>query len=230
MRISTQNKIKKLQKGEELTKMEEKKSTSTSAKKTEKEVKNLKQKLQEARMLLKEENLTKSGKNSFLGNSYYQLTDIQPAITRVCNEVRICPVISFNTESAVMTIMDFDTDDTITITTPMAELVRDAKKSAMQELMSYQTYARRSLYLSVFEIVEDDGESQTDDIERHSVLMVKTRIERTMTQLLQKGMDFDDVVKQIGLDEKKYNGFLNACNTINTIDNNLKVLLNKSKE
>jgi hypothetical protein len=32
------------------------------------------------------------------------------------------------------------------------------------------------------------------------------------------------------LDEKKYNGFLNACNTINTIDNNLKVLLNKSKE
>lgn len=192
--------------------------------------KNLKQKLQEARMLLKEENLTKSGKNSFLGNSYYQLTDIQPAITKVCNEVRICPVISFNTESAVMTIMDFDTDDTITITTPMAELVKDAKKSAMQELMSYQTYARRSLYLSVFEIVEDDGESQTDDIERHSVLMVKTRIERTMTQLLQKGMDFDDVVKQIGLDEKKYNGFLNACNTINSIDNNLKVLLNKSKE
>lgn len=201
----------------------------TPAKVEKKEIKNLKQKLQEARMLLKEENLTKSGKNSFLGNSYYQLTDIQPAITKVCNEVRICPVISFNTESAVMTIMDFDTDDTITITTPMAELVRDAKKSAMQELMSYQTYARRSLYLSVFEIVEDDGESQTDDIERHSVLMVKTRIERTMTQLLQKGMDFDDVVKQIGLDEKKYNGFLNACNTINTIDNNLKVLLNDKK-
>ena len=193
------------------------------------EVVNIKQKLQQARMLLKEENLTKSGKNSFLGNSYYQLTDIQPAITKVCNEVRICPVISFNTESAVMTIMDFDTDDTITITTPMAELVRDAKKSAMQELMSYQTYARRSLYLSVFEIVEDDGESQTDDIERHSVLMVKTRIERTMTQLLQKGMYFDDVVKQIGLDEKKYNGFLNACNTINSIDNNLKVLLNDKK-
>lgn len=194
------------------------------------DLKNLKQKLQEARILLKEENLTKSGKNSFLGNSYYQLTDIQPAITRVCNKVGICPVISFTAESASMTIMDFDTDDTIVITTPMAEIVRDAKKSAMQELMSYQTYARRSLYLSVFEIVEDDGESQTDDIERHSVLMVKTRIERTMTQLLQKGMNFDDVVKRIGLDEKKYNGFLNACNTINTIDNNLKVLLNDKKQ
>ena len=207
---------------------ETKKETTTKVEK--KETKNLKQKLQEARMKLKEENLTKSGKNSFLGNSYYQLVDIQPAITRVCNQVGICPVISFTTESAMMTIMDFDTDDTIIITTPMAELVKDAKKSAMQELMSYQTYARRSLYLSVFEIVEDDGEGQNDDLERHSVLMVKTRIERTMTQLLQKGYDFDQIVKQIGLDEKKYNGFLNACNTINAIEKNMQVLLNKPKE
>lgn len=194
------------------------------------ENKNIKQKLQEARMLLKEENLTKSGRNSFLGNSYYQLTDIQPAITRVCNKVGICPVISFTAESASMTIMDFDTDNVITITTPMAEIVKDAKKSVMQELMSYQTYARRSLYLSVFEIVEDDGESQTDDIERHSVLMVKTRIERTMTQLLQRGYDFDQVLKEIGVSEKNYSGFLNACNTINAIDNNLKVLLNDKKQ
>lgn len=194
------------------------------------ETRNIKLKLQEARMLLKQENLTKSGKNSFLGNSYYQLTDIQPAITKVCTEVKICPIISFTANEAVMTIYDSESDDTLVITTPIAELVRDAKKSAMQELMSYQTYARRSLYLSVFEIVEDDGESQTDDIERHSVLMVKTRIERTMTQLLQRGMNFDDVVKKIGLNESKYNGFLNACNTINAIDNNLKVLLQQNKE
>lgn len=194
------------------------------------ETKNIKLKLQEARMLLKQENLTKSGKNSFLGNSYYQLVDIQPAITKVCTEVKICPIISFTANEAVMTIYDSESDDTLVITTPIAELVRDAKKSAMQELMSYQTYARRSLYLSVFEIVEDDGESQADDIERHSVLMVKTRIERTMTQLLQRGMNFDDVVKKIGLNESKYNGFLNACNTINAIDNNLKVLLQQNKE
>jgi hypothetical protein len=213
--------------------MEEKQKSSTTAKKTEKEVENLKQKLQEARMLLKEEELTKSGRNSFLGNNYFTLQDLQSPITRVCNKVGICPVITFEKDNAVMTIYDFDSEDTIITKTPMAEVVAsngDKKKSLMQELMSNESYARRALYIATFEIVEDDGETQGDDLERHSVLMVKTRIERTMTQLLQKGMDFDDVVKQIGLDEKKYNGFLNACNTINSIDNNLKVLLNKSKE
>ena len=195
--------------------------------------KNIKQKLQEARMLLKEEELTKSGRNSFLGNNYFTLQDLQSPITRVCNNVGICPVITFEKDFAIMTIYDFDSEDTIITKTPMAEVMStngDKKKSLMQELMSNESYARRALYIATFEIVEDDGETQSDDLERHSVLMVKTRMERTMTQLLQKGYNFDEVVKEIGLDEKKYNGFLNACNTINTIDNNLKVLLNKGKE
>lgn len=197
------------------------------------DTKNIKQKLQEARMLLKEEELTKSGRNSFLGNNYFTLQDLQSPITRVCNKVGICPVITFEKDNAVMTIYDFDSEDTIITKTPMAEVMAgngDKKKSLMQELMSNESYARRALYIATFEIVEDDGESQTDDIEKHSVLMVKTRIERTMTQLLQKGYDFDQVVKEIGLDEKKYNGFLNACNTINTIEKNMQVLLANSKE
>lgn len=209
--------------------MAEEKETKTKTEKVEKKSSmNIKQKLQEARMLLKEENLTKSGKNSFLGNNYYQLTDIQPAITKICQKVGICPVISFTTSEAVMTIMDFETDDTIIITTPMAELVKDAKKSMMQELMSYQTYARRSLYLSVFEIVEDDGESQADDMEKHDILTIKTRIERTMTELLKKGFDFNDVLKEISVkDEKTYNQYLNLCNSINTLERNMKALLTK---
>lgn len=194
------------------------------------ETKNIKLKLQEARMLLKQEDLKKSGKNNFLGNNYYQLTDIQPAITKICSEVKICPLISFTTSEAIMTIYDSESDDTLVITTPMAELVKDAKKSAMQELMSYQTYARRALYLSVFEIVEDDGEGQADDLDRHSVLMVKTRIERTMTQLLTKGYDFDEVLKEIGVkDEKTYNSYLNFCNSINTLERNMNILKNKEK-
>lgn len=195
------------------------------------EKKNIKLKLQEARMLLKQEDLKKSGKNNFLGNNYYQLVDIQPAITKICSEVKICPLISFTTSEAIMTIYDSESDDTLVITTPMAELVRDAKKSAMQELMSYQTYARRALYLSVFEIVEDDGDSQADDMEKHNVLIVKTRIERTMTQLLTMGYDFDEVIKEVGIkDEKVYNQYLNFFNSVNTLERNMKILLNKEKK
>ena len=197
------------------------------------EKKNLKQKLQEARMLLKEEELTKSGRNSFLGNNYFTLQDLQSPITRVCNKVGICPVITFDKDNAVMTIYDFDSEDTIITKTPMAEVMAtggDKKKSLMQELMSNESYARRAIYIATFEIVEDDGETQTDDLEKHQILMVKTRIERTMTQLMQKGFEFDEVVKKIGLDEKRYNGFLNACNTINTIEKNMQALLQKGKD
>lgn len=207
---------------------EEVKQKPKTEKVEKKESMNIKQKLQEARMLLKEENLTKSGKNSFLGNNYYQLTDIQPAITKICQKVGICPVISFTTSEAVMTIMDFETDDTITITTPMAELVKDAKKSMMQELMSYQTYARRSLYLSVFEIVEDDGESQADDMEKHDVLMVKTRIQRTMTELLKKGYNLNDILKQTNFkDEKTYNNCLVVCDHLYSFEKTIKTIITK---
>lgn len=197
------------------------------------EKKNLKQKLQEARMLLKDEELTKSGRNNFLGNNYFTLQDLQSPITKVCLKVGMCPVITFENDCAIMTIYDFDSEDTIITKTPMAEVVAtggDKKKSLMQELMSNESYARRALYIATFEIVEDDGETQTDDLERHQILMVKTRIERTMTQLMQKGFDFDDVVKKLGLDEKRYNNYLNACNTINTIEKNMQILLNQTKE
>ena len=81
-----------------------------------------------------------------------------------------------------------------------------------------------------FEIVEDDGESQNDSIEMHDILMVKTRIERTMTELLKKGYDFNDVLKEINVkDEKTYNQCLNLCNSINTIEKNMKALITKDK-
>lgn len=196
------------------------------------EKKNLKQKLQEARMLLKEEELTKSGRNSFLGNNYFTLQDLQSPITKVCLKVGMCPVITFEKDFAIMTIYDFDTDDTIITKTPMAEVMAtggDKKKSLMQELMSNESYARRALYIATFEIVEDDGETQSDDLERHSIQMVKTRIERTMTQLMQKGFDVNDVYKRIGFDEKKYYASLNFCNTLDKMEKIMQAMLANDK-
>ena len=189
--------------------------------------KNLRQKLQEARMLLKDENITKSGKNSFLGSAYYTLSDIQAAITKVCNTVGICPVITYTRELATLTLYNFDGDDTLAFTSPLAEASKDAKKSEMQEWGSILTYSRRQLLLNVFEIVEEE-QTEDDDLSRHDILMVKTRIERTMTSLLKKGLNFEDIIREIGIkDEKTYNQYLNFCNSLNTMEKNMNVLLNK---
>ena len=197
---------------------------------SETKIKNVRQKLQEARMRLKDEKITKSGANSFLKSKYYTLADIQTPITKVCNEVGICPVITFTNEIATMTIYDFDSEETLVVTSPMIEIKTSEKKSLIQELGGQETYQRRFMYLSVFEIIEEEQE-EADDLDKHDILMIKTRIEREMTELLKRGLNFDDIIKQMGLkDEKTYNQYLNFCNNLNTMERNIKVLLNKNND
>lgn len=188
--------------------------------------KNLKQKLQEARMLLKEENITKSGKNSFTKVGYYTLQDILPPITRVCHKVGMTPLVTFDKEVATLTIYDWESDETLTATSPMVEQ-KDSKMNEIQILGSLETYQRRYILQNVFDIVEEDNEV-SDNLSYHDILAVKNRIEVLMTDLMKKGYDMADVVTQCGLkDEKQYMGYLNACGIIDKIEKNMRVLLNK---
>ena len=188
--------------------------------------KNLKQKLQEARMLLKEENITKSGKNSFTKVGYYTLQDILPPITRVCHKVGMTPLVTFDKDVATLTIYDWESDETLTATSPMVEQ-KDSKMNEIQILGSLETYQRRYILQNVFDIVEEDNEV-SDNLSYHDILAVKNRIEVLMTDLMKKGYDMADVVTQCGLkDEKQYMGYLNACGIIDKIEKNMRVLLNK---
>lgn len=192
------------------------------------DTKNIKQKLQEARMLLKEENITKSGKNSFTKVGYYTLQDILPPITRVCHKVGMTPLVTFDKEVATLTIYDWDSDETLTATSPMVEQ-KDSKMNEIQILGSLETYQRRYILQNVFDIVEEDNEV-SDNLSYHDIMAVKNRIEVLMTDLMKKGFDMADVVTKCGLkDEKQYMGYLNACGVIDKIEKNMRVLLNDNK-
>jgi hypothetical protein len=192
------------------------------------ETKSLKEKLQEARMLLKKENITKSGKNSFTKVGYYTLQDILPPITRVSYEVRMTPLITFDKEVATLTLFDWDSDETITATSPMVEQ-KDSKMNEIQILGSLETYQRRYILQNVFDIVEEDNEV-SDNLAYHDIMAVKNRIEVLMTDLMKKGYDMDEVVSKIGLkDEKQYLGYLNACGTIKKVEDNMRFLLNNKE-
>ena len=189
------------------------------------EKKNLKQKLQEARMLLKEMNITKSGKNSFTKVGYYTLTDILPPITKVCNEVRMTPLTTFTNDVATLTLYDWDSDDTLVATSPMVEQ-KDSKMNEIQILGSLETYQRRQILQNVFDIVEEDN-APSDNLSYHDIMCVKNRIEVLMTDLMKKGYDMNEVVQKAGLkDEKQYMQYLNACGIIKKLEDNMRVLLN----
>ena len=61
-------------------------------------------KLQKARLALVQTALKKSGKNKFAGYEYFELGDFLPAIQKICNDVGLCGVVSFNKEDAYLVI------------------------------------------------------------------------------------------------------------------------------
>lgn len=117
---------------------------------------NLFQKLQKARVELQEMNLKKSGHNKFAGFSYYELSDFLPAINIICNNVGLFTAISFENDYAILKIYDCEEMNRfVEFKSPMKEIEQKGCNS-IQSLGSVETYSRRYLYLTAFEIVEND--------------------------------------------------------------------------
>ena len=108
------------------------------------------EKLAEARTRL---NVKKSGKNNFAKYGYFELADFLPEINALAKELGFVCLVSFDAEKATMTIKDSTADGEIIFTSPMstAEL---KGCHAVQNLGAVQTYLRRYLYQTAFEIVE----------------------------------------------------------------------------
>lgn len=118
--------------------------------------KNIYEKLQEMRVALQEMKIKKSGINKFVGYTYYELADILPPINKLQAEYKTCSFINFTNEIAVLKIINSQApDEQIEFTSPMAEMVVKGGQ-AIQNLGGVETYQRRYLYMTAFEIVEND--------------------------------------------------------------------------
>lgn len=116
---------------------------------------NLYQKIQKIRVELQKLKLKKSGVNKYAGFNYYELGDFLPALNKLADEYGVVNCISFDNEFATLIIYDVDTEKNLKFTSPMREL--DLKGcNAIQALGGVETYSRRYLYLTAYEIVEND--------------------------------------------------------------------------
>ena len=113
-------------------------------------------KLQEARILLQNTKLNKSGKNKFAGYEYFELGDFLPQIQSICKDVGLCGVLSFNQDMAYLQINDVDDGTSIMFTSPMSSAALKGCHD-VQNLGAVQTYLRRYLWTNAFEIVEHDA-------------------------------------------------------------------------
>lgn len=113
-------------------------------------------KLMQARIMLQNAPLKKSGYNKFAGYSYFELGDFIPTINAIFNEVGLCGVVSYDSEIASLTITDIDDGTNIIITSPMAEANLKGCHP-IQNLGAVETYTRRYLWVTAMEIVEHDA-------------------------------------------------------------------------
>lgn len=137
---------------------------------------NIYEKLSEARLRFLASGAKKSGRNTFAKYEYFELSDILPVINRAARDLGFCCIVRFGAEEATLEVVDSSKpEDRIVFTSPMAfQSLRTGQASSaapqecrqknagdfnreMQNLGSMETYVRRYLYLTAFEICESDG-------------------------------------------------------------------------
>ena len=131
-------------------------------------------KLMQARIMLQNAPLKKSGHNKFASYSYFELGDFIPTINSIFNEIGLCGVVSYDSEIASLTITDVDDGTNIIITSPMA----DANLKGchpIQNLGAVETYTRRYLWVTAMEIVEHDALDSSAPIKEEKVIITPTQ-------------------------------------------------------
>jgi ERF superfamily len=113
-------------------------------------------KLANARVMLQERQLTKTGHNKFAGYKYFELGDFMPAINDIFNKLGLCGVVSYGSDVATLTITDTQDGTQLQITSPMAEANLKGAHP-IQNLGAVETYTRRYLWVTAMEIVEHDA-------------------------------------------------------------------------
>lgn len=122
-------------------------------------------KLMQARLQLTGMKLEKTGHNKFAGYYYFELGDFLPTAQAIFAELGLCGVVSFTADTATLTITDIESGGEIIITSPMGSAALKGCHE-VQNIGAVETYQRRYLWVSAFEIVEHDALDATTGKEK----------------------------------------------------------------
>ena len=100
------------------------------------------EKLNQARLEFQSMGVKKSGKNSYAGYTYYELSDIIPAINKLADKLKFCCIINFTNDLAKLDFCDLEKDERITFTSPMSSASLKGCHE-VQNLGAVETYIKR---------------------------------------------------------------------------------------
>lgn len=118
---------------------------------------NVYEKINKAKIELANLNLKMGGKNVFAKYNYYELEDFLPQLNKICQEIGLTNIVSFNSDYAFLLIVDTEKpEDSVEVRSPMSQA--DMKGcQPVQNLGAVETYIKRYLYQLAYDIVEHDA-------------------------------------------------------------------------
>lgn len=124
---------------------------------------NVYEKLAEARLKIAEKGMKKNGKNSFAGYTYFELSDILPAVNAVNSELKLLSVFSFADKVATLCVINGEKPEEVIkfefAYSPDGASLKGCHK--VQNDGAVQTYVKRYLYQNAYEIAEGDALDST---------------------------------------------------------------------
>lgn len=138
---------------------------------------NVYEKLADARLKIAEKGMKKNGKNSFAGYTYFELSDILPAINAVNKELGLLSVFSFADKVATLCVINGEKPEEV-ITFEFAYSPDGASLKGCHKVQNdgaVQTYVKRYLYQNAYEIAEGDAIDSTMNLNEMTKNISKTK-------------------------------------------------------
>lgn len=163
---------------------------------------NIYEKMNVAKLSILKTNLKKSGENKFAGFKYYELADILPTIIQVCNDLKLFTSISFREDVALLQIVNIEEPtEHLEYLSPMKELQLKGC-NAIQALGGTETYQRRYLYMTAFDIIEND---MFDAVVEEEEKTINATIEKSIREMIKNHKKSDEevirILKEFGHDK-----------------------------
>jgi hypothetical protein len=117
---------------------------------------NLFEKIQNVRVELANTQIKMTGKNKFANYDYFELDDFVKPLNAIMLRYKMTAVPSFTPEAATLTAYDFESEQTLTVSSPFAGAELKGCH-AVQNVGAVETYQRRYLYQAMFDITESDA-------------------------------------------------------------------------
>jgi hypothetical protein len=199
---------------------------------------NVYKKLMQARLMLQNTKLEKSGHNKFAGYKYFELGDFLPTVQNIFVEVRLCGVVSYTQELATLTIFDVDEGGSIVITSPMGSAALKGCHE-VQNIGAVETYQRRYLWVTAMEIVEHDVlDATTGDSKFNQVKLPASPYEELDEEAQQFIKDLAIEIIADVVDSKPEDAYKKSSNLLNSekqflwtlLDSKTRSALKKQKD